>query len=108
MLRNEIIQITMQQVVFLLGFILVKFLKNYSDIFHYFYDLFILGSISAQRCVLEARVFKAKSPESVASFLEEITVRRELSDNFCWYNKDIYDKFEGAHNWAQTTLNAHR
>lgn len=34
-------------------------------------------------------------------------IRRELSDNFCYYNKN-YDSFEGFHTWAQESLNAHR
>lgn len=39
--------------------------------------------------------------------MEEAIVRRELSDNFCFYN-DHYDSIKGAPNWAQTTLNDHR
>ena len=34
-------------------------------------------------------------------------VRKELSDNFCFYNEN-YDTITGASNWAQTTLNDHR
>jgi len=34
-------------------------------------------------------------------------VRRELSDNFCFYNPK-YDSIEGAATWAQTTLNDHK
>ena len=40
---------------------------------------------------------------SVASFVEEAFVRRELSDNFCFYNKN-YDNVSGAADWARTTL----
>ena len=35
--------------------------------------------VSAQRCVLEAKVYSKKYNEAVASFVEEIVVRRELS-----------------------------
>jgi deoxyribodipyrimidine photo-lyase len=43
---------------------------------------------------------------SVHSFCEELVVRKELSDNFCFYN-DNYSTITGAHNWAQTTLQEH-
>jgi deoxyribodipyrimidine photolyase len=43
---------------------------------------------------------------SVHSFCEELVVRKELSDNFCFYN-DSYMTIGGAHNWAQTTLQEH-
>ena len=41
------------------------------------------------------------------AFLEELIVRRELSDNFCFY-EDNYDSFEGFPDWAKKTLNDHR
>ncbi len=41
------------------------------------------------------------------SFLEELIVRRELSDNFCYYNKN-YDSLKGAAPWALQTLDDHR
>lgn len=44
---------------------------------------------------------------SVASFVEEAFVRRELSDNFCYYNKN-YDNINGAAEWARTTLQVTR
>jgi len=40
---------------------------------------------------------------SVASFVEEAFVRRELSENFCFYNKN-YDNINGAADWARATL----
>jgi deoxyribodipyrimidine photo-lyase len=40
-------------------------------------------------------------------FLEELIVRRELSDNFCFYNPN-YDSVAGFHEWAQKTLEEHR
>jgi deoxyribodipyrimidine photo-lyase len=64
------------------------------------------GQLSAQRVALE--VHKARGPsESKTAFLEELIVRRELSDNFCYYNP-LYDQFEGFPDWAKKTLNAHR
>ena len=73
--------------------------SNLSPYLHY-------GQISAQRIALEAQPF-INHPESQKAFLEELIVRRELSDNFCYYNKD-YDSFEGFPAWAKETLNAHR
>lgn len=64
------------------------------------------GQISAQRIALILSKFKNEST-SVESFLEELIVRRELSDNFCFYSKD-YDNFNGFHDWAKQTLNIHR
>jgi deoxyribodipyrimidine photo-lyase len=45
--------------------------------------------------------------ESKEAFLEELIIRRELSDNFCLYEPD-YDSFDGFHPWARKSLNAHR
>jgi deoxyribodipyrimidine photo-lyase len=64
------------------------------------------GQISAQRIALDTEKFKG-NPESKKVFLEELIVRRELSDNFCYFNKN-YDSFDGFHDWAKTSLNEHR
>jgi deoxyribodipyrimidine photo-lyase len=64
------------------------------------------GQISAQRVALEVQKKKVNK-ESKDDFLEELIVRRELSDNFCFYNQD-YDRFAGFPEWAQRTLNEHR
>lgn len=64
------------------------------------------GQISAQRVALAAQPF-IEHTESQKSFLEELIVRRELSDNFCHYNPD-YDSSDGFHKWAKETLNAHK
>ncbi|XP_065203247.1 deoxyribodipyrimidine photo-lyase-like [Planococcus citri] len=65
------------------------------------------GQISPQRCALSAKKFASKYKKSAEAFCEELVVRRELSENFCYYNKN-YDSIEGAENWARTTLNDHR
>jgi len=39
--------------------------------------------------------------------LEELIIRRELADNFCFYNPD-YDNTGGFHAWAKESLNLHR
>lgn len=68
---------------------------------------FHFGQISVQRCVLEVREYSPKYKESVEAFCEEAIVRRELADNFCYYNKN-YDNLKGLHEWAFKTLNDHR
>lgn len=64
------------------------------------------GMISAQRVALEVARSGA-DPKSKAAFLEELVVRRELSDNFCFYRPG-YDSFEAFPDWAKKTLNDHR
>jgi deoxyribodipyrimidine photo-lyase len=64
------------------------------------------GQISSQRVALE--VLTSNSNEnSKQAFLEELIVRKELSDNFCYYNRN-YDNFEGFPDWAKSSLNNHR
>ncbi len=64
------------------------------------------GQISAQRIVLEVLKSKAKQ-SSKDSYIEELVVRRELSDNYCFYNPN-YDNFNGFPDWAKKTLNEHK
>lgn len=64
------------------------------------------GQISAQRCALEARKVRSLAPQSVDAFLEELIVRRELADNFCYYQPQ-YDSIHGAWEWARKTLMDH-
>uniref|UniRef100_A0A1A8IWW1 Deoxyribodipyrimidine photo-lyase n=2 Tax=Nothobranchius kuhntae TaxID=321403 RepID=A0A1A8IWW1_NOTKU len=64
------------------------------------------GHLSAQRVALQVRRCGKNATESVASFIEELVVRRELTDNFCFYNEN-YDSVKGAYEWAQKTLNDH-
>lgn len=64
------------------------------------------GHISAQRIALEIlkQVPKIRGTDA---FLEQLIIRRELADNFCYYNS-MYDRFEGFPEWAKKTLNKHR
>jgi deoxyribodipyrimidine photo-lyase len=64
------------------------------------------GQISSARIALEIKK-KVPSGPSSASYLEELIVRRELSDNFCFYNS-LYDQTAGFPEWAQKTLAKHR
>jgi deoxyribodipyrimidine photo-lyase len=64
------------------------------------------GQISAQRIALD--ILKANvDKHSREAFLDELIIRRELSDNFCFYNAN-YDNFKGFPEWAKKTLNEHR
>ncbi len=63
------------------------------------------GQISAQRIAWEVQNSTASS-EAKAAFLEELIIRRELADNYCFYNKN-YDAFAGFPEWAQQTLLEH-
>lgn len=67
----------------------------------------LTGQIAPQRCALSAKKFASKYKKSVEAFSEELIVRRELSDNFCFYNTN-YDNIDGAENWARKTLDDHR
>ena len=64
------------------------------------------GQISAQRIALEVNRWEGPQ-EAREAFLEELIVRRELSDNYCLYNSH-YDRFEGLPAWARKTLDDHR
>lgn len=45
--------------------------------------------------------------DSINAFLEELIVRKELSDNYCFYNSN-YASINGAKDWARETLEAHK
>ena len=64
------------------------------------------GQIAAQRVVLEV-MGSAGPTDARKAFLEELIVRRELSDNFCFYNPR-YDLLDGFPAWARATLDRHR
>ncbi|XP_056453797.1 CPD photolyase [Gadus chalcogrammus] len=64
------------------------------------------GHLSAQRAALQVQRCGKAFSESVAPFIEELVVRRELTDNYCFYN-DNYDNIKGAYEWAQKTLKDH-
>lgn len=63
------------------------------------------GHISAQTIALEIKNSKTDG-ESKDAFLEELIVRRELSDNFCYYNTN-YDNYDGFPIWAKKSLEEH-
>jgi len=63
------------------------------------------GQLAAQRVALEVEKATADMA-SRAAFLEELIVRRELADNFCYYNPN-YDSVDGFPAWGRQTLRSH-
>ncbi len=74
-------------------------LSNLSPYLHF-------GQISAQRVAFEAQRYD-RNIESQEAFLEELIVRRELSENFCFHCPE-YDSVESFPDWARKTLEDHR
>ncbi len=69
--------------------------SNLSPYFHF-------GQLAPQRAALSVQAVKAPRAARDA-YLEELIVRRELADNYCFYNEH-YDRVEGSHVWAQKTI----
>jgi deoxyribodipyrimidine photo-lyase len=72
------------------------------------------GQISSQRIALEVEKYvedhRADDPElaeGAEAFLEQLIVRRELSDNFCHYCPE-YDSVASFPDWARKSLEKHR
>ena len=65
-----------------------------------------LGFISSQRIALEVIRAGVKDINKEA-FLEELIIRKELTDNFCLYSKSFKD-FSSISNWAKMSLNNHK
>jgi len=54
------------------------------------------------------RIRESDAPESeIDSYIEELMVRREITMNFCYYNRDTYDTLDPLPDWAATTLEEH-
>jgi deoxyribodipyrimidine photo-lyase len=62
------------------------------------------GQVSPLYIALEISKSQSKAKKD---YLEELIIRRELSHNFVYYNKN-YDKFDCLEPWAKRTLNFHR
>lgn len=60
------------------------------------------GHISSQEIA-----FKVKGNIMALAFLDELIIRKELSDNFCYYQKN-YDSIEAFPNWAKETIKKHQ
>jgi deoxyribodipyrimidine photo-lyase len=63
------------------------------------------GHISSQRVAAEVK--KLKQDENTEAFLEELVIRKELSDNFCFY-EDNYDNPLSFPDWAKKSLEKHK
>jgi len=66
---------------------------------------FHFGQLSPQRAALV--VASSGRGEDQEAYLEELIIRRELTDNFCLHNPN-YDTLQGAPTWALKTLEEHR
>lgn len=76
----------------------IQALSELSPYYHY-------GQIAPQRVALSVQASKAPEADKEA-YLEELLVRRELSDNFCFY-AEKYQMFEAAPEWAKKSLEKH-
>ncbi len=74
-------------------------ISHFSPYLHY-------GQISAQHIALAVQKETDANKDSRDVFLEELIVRRELADNYCFYNPK-YNQVAGAHAWAQKTITEH-
>jgi deoxyribodipyrimidine photo-lyase len=63
------------------------------------------GQVSCSRVALHVKALK-RFPVSTDSFLEESIIRRELADNYCFYNPR-YDDLDSCYDWAKDTLRVH-
>ncbi|NTW54441.1 MAG: deoxyribodipyrimidine photo-lyase [Chlorobaculum sp.] len=63
------------------------------------------GQLSAQHAAYEASRCEASQANREA-FIEELFIRRELAENFCFYN-ERYDVFDTFPDWAKATLMEH-
>jgi deoxyribodipyrimidine photo-lyase len=70
-----------------------------SDLSPYYH----FGQLAPQRAALAVQ---AIGGEGADAYLEELIVRRELSDNYCLHNPD-YDRYEGLPEWGRRTLEDH-
>lgn len=64
------------------------------------------GHISSQRIALKIQSVNGHTAAKDA-YLEELIIRKELSDNYCYYNHN-YDSPKGFPDWAIKTLSEHK
>lgn len=67
------------------------------------------GQIASNTVLKAATAAAEVSPslkQDVETLIEELVVRKELADNFCYYNKH-YKSLQGAPEWARRTIELH-
>jgi deoxyribodipyrimidine photo-lyase len=74
------------------------YLSNLSPYLHF-------GQIASQRIALETKK-QFPRDDNAQAFLEELIIRKELSDNYCFFNPE-YDRLENIPDWAKKTLKEH-
>ena len=74
--------------------------SDLSPYFHY-------GMLSPQRAALEVIKSKASTKDKDA-YLEELIIRRELADNFCYYHPSDYDTVGCFPDWSKQDITKHR
>lgn len=80
--------------------------RNAKDVTSHLSKYLNWGFLSSQKVTLE--VVKSSAPAiDKEAFLEELIIRRELSDNFCYYTSN-YKNFTGIPTWAKNSIDSHR
>ena len=74
-------------------------LSNLSPYLHF-------GQLAPQTVALAVKGKRGVHGDAKDAYLEELIVRRELTDNYCFYTEH-YDRVEGAHAWARETMEKH-
>lgn len=72
-----------------------KRLKNFADLSNdpnqdvcsHMSAYFNMGQVSAQAALMRVKMSK-RHPDGIKAFVEQAIVRRELSDNLCFYNRE--------------------
>lgn len=64
------------------------------------------GQLAAQRVALAVTQSKRAKTVAAKAFLEQLIIRKELADNFCFYNPN-YDQVKGFPAWARQSLAEH-
>jgi deoxyribodipyrimidine photo-lyase len=67
----------------------------------------LLSAAEAVRAVSAAAAEMPRLQADADAFIEQLVVRKELSDNFCLYQAD-YDSLKGAPAWALLSIERHR
>lgn len=77
-------------------------LSNLSPYFHYGQ----LATLTVYKEAYKKLLEDSSLQKDFDALIEEMVIRKELSDNFCYYN-DNYNSLKGAPSWALATLSKH-